>query len=120
MRALGPVSSVVAIRYHNVLCALKLGKPTIAISYSPKHDALMANMGLGEFSHDVNALDVDELKRLFTLLEQRSRELRGTVAAHNAMKSELLAEQFRRLTAAIFPPRPGRGDDEREPEKVAG
>jgi polysaccharide pyruvyl transferase WcaK-like protein len=104
MRVLMPVSSVVAIRYHNVLCAVKLGKPTISIGYSPKHDVLMANMGLKDFCQDVSHLDVDELETLFKRLEERSRELRGTVAAHNAAKAELLAEQFRRLTAAVFPP----------------
>ena len=33
MRAIQPVGSVVAIRFHNVSGALKLSKPTIAISY---------------------------------------------------------------------------------------
>ena len=79
MQALLPVGSVVAIRYHNVLCALKLCKPTIGISYSPKHDALMAEMGLPEFCMAVNALDVSELIKLFTELESRSAELRQTM-----------------------------------------
>ena len=79
MRVLLPVGSVVAIRYHNVLCALKLSKPTIAIGYSPKHDALMADMGLPEFCQAVNALDIDQLIKLFTELESRSAELRQTM-----------------------------------------
>lgn len=104
MRVLMPASSVVAIRYHNILCAVKLGKPTISIGYSPKHDVLMANMGLADFSRDVSALDVDDLQKLFTRLEERSRELRETVAARNAAQADLLEEQFRRLAAAVFPP----------------
>lgn len=113
MRVLRPVRSVVAIRYHNILCALKLGKPTISIGYSPKHDVLMANMGLADYCQDVSTLDADELKKLFTRLEEQSAELSVTVAAHNAAKGELLAEQFRRLTDTVFP-QPG------EPSERAG
>ncbi len=38
MREMAPVGTVVAIRYHNVICALMLGKPTISLSYARKHD----------------------------------------------------------------------------------
>ena len=34
MRAMAPVGTVVATRYHNVMCALKLSKPTISLGYS--------------------------------------------------------------------------------------
>ena len=65
--------SVVAIRFHNVLGALKLGKPTIAISYSPKHDALMADMGVPEFCQPVHPFDFDLLIQRFTELEGNVR-----------------------------------------------
>jgi polysaccharide pyruvyl transferase WcaK-like protein len=104
MRALLPVSSVVAIRYHNVLCALQLSKPTIAISYSPKHDVAMAEMGLPEFSMAVNALDVSELIKLFTDLESRSADLRQTLEERNADKKQLVGDLFTELSARLFAP----------------
>ena len=55
MREMAPVGTVVAIRYHNVLCALKLCKPTLSISYAKKHDLLMADMGLSEFCQFANS-----------------------------------------------------------------
>jgi polysaccharide pyruvyl transferase WcaK-like protein len=103
MEAMQPLGSVIAIRYHNVLCALKLSKPTIAISYSPKHDVLMDNMGLGEFCLDVNGVDVDDLIKLFTRLEEQSEDLGETLRARNATKRELLADLFSELTAVLFP-----------------
>jgi polysaccharide pyruvyl transferase WcaK-like protein len=103
MQALLPVSSVVAIRYHNVLCALQLSKPTIGISYSPKHDTLMAEMGLPEFCMAVNALDVSELIKLFTELESRSAELRQTMIERNAEKTRLIGDLFAELSAVLFP-----------------
>jgi polysaccharide pyruvyl transferase WcaK-like protein len=102
LRALLPVGSVVAIRYHNVLAALQLAKPTIAISYSPKHDVLVAEMGLPEFCMAVNALDASELSKLFTELESRSAELRQTLEEHNAEKARLIGDLFAELSAVLF------------------
>jgi polysaccharide pyruvyl transferase WcaK-like protein len=102
VQALLPASSVVAIRYHNVLAALQLSKPTIAISYSPKHDVLVAEMGLPEFCMAVNALDVSDLIKLFTELESRSAELRQTLTERNAEKTRLIGDLFAELSAALF------------------
>jgi polysaccharide pyruvyl transferase WcaK-like protein len=116
MRVLRPVSSVVAIRYHNVLAALQLSKPTIAVSYSPKHDALMADMGLPEFCLAVNALDVRELMKLFTELESHSAELRQTLMERNAEKTRLIGDLFAELSAVLFPSaEPSHTVTEREP-----
>ena len=104
MRVLQPVSSVVAIRYHNILCALQLSKPTISIGYSPKHDVLMAEMGLPEFCQAVSTLDIAELTKLFTELDSRSAELRRTLLEHNAAKSRLVEDLFAELSATLFPP----------------
>jgi polysaccharide pyruvyl transferase WcaK-like protein len=103
MKVLRPVNCVVAIRYHNVLCALKLSKPTISIGYSPKHDVLLEDAGLGDFTQDVSTLDVDELKKRFTELENRSAELQKTVAERNAVKTELLETQFKKLSTVLWP-----------------
>ena len=42
------VDTVVATRYHTIVCALKLAKPTVSIGYAEKCDVLMADMGLSE------------------------------------------------------------------------
>jgi polysaccharide pyruvyl transferase WcaK-like protein len=109
MQVMTRVGSVVAIRYHNVLCALKLSKPTIAISYSPKHDVLITDMGLGDFSLAVSTLDIDELIKKFTELESRSDELTRTLEQRNATKAAGTAAQFAELSAVLFPARPGQG-----------
>lgn len=106
-RAMSDVGSVVAIRYHNVLCALKMAKPTIAVGYSPKHRQLMSDMGVAEFCHDVSTLDADRLAEQLTELERRSEELRTTLLESNAHASLLVQEQFEALSMAIFPDSPG-------------
>jgi polysaccharide pyruvyl transferase WcaK-like protein len=103
MRAMLPAGSVVAIRFHNVLAALKLRKPTIAISYSPKHDALMADMGVSDFCLPVMPPDLDLLIQKFTELEKRSAELAAILDNHNTATEQLLKGQFATLSATLMP-----------------
>ena len=103
MREMAPVGTVVATRYHNVLCALMLSKPTVSLGYAAKHRALMADVGLAEFCQSTNSLDVDLLIEQFTELENRSAQLRQTIAERNAANVRLLDDQFAVLSAVLFP-----------------
>ena len=103
MRAIQPAGSVVAIRFHNVLGALKLGKPTIAIGYSPKHEALMAEMEMSRFCQPVYPFDLDLLIQRFAELESNSAQIRQALAEGNAVNKRLLGDQFAELSAALFP-----------------
>jgi len=105
MQALAPVGSVVATRYHNVICALKLSKPTIALGYSDKFGPLMADMGLADFTESASSFDVDLLIERFTELEKRRSELQQTMAERNAAKVASLNDQFAQLSALLFPAR---------------
>jgi len=103
MREMSSCGSVVAIRYHNLVAALRLSKPTISVSYSPKHDVLMAEFGLSGFSQPVNTLDVDRLVGQFTELDRRSEQLRQTMKERNAANEQLLDAQFTELSEVLFP-----------------
>ena len=74
MQAMAPASAVVATRYHNVMCALKLGKPAISLGYSDKNVSLMEDMGLPEFcQHAKSTSAVDQLVEQFATLEDKRR-----------------------------------------------
>ena len=103
MRQMVNVDIVVASRYHNVLCALKLAKPTLSVGYAAKFDALMAEMGLAEFTHSARSLDVARLIEQFTELEGRSAQLRQTMVERNTTNAQLLKRQFATLSALLFP-----------------
>jgi polysaccharide pyruvyl transferase WcaK-like protein len=105
MQAMAPCGIVVATRYHNVMCALKLCKPTISLGYSRKFVALMESMGLTEFTLSANSPDVDELVALFKETENRQAELRERLAARNAANRQSLDDQFAVLSALLFPGR---------------
>ncbi len=115
-RAMAPVGTVVATRYHNVMCALKLSKPTLSIGYAAKNDVLMADMGLSEFCQSARSLDVGRLIEQFTELESRSAQLRRTIGERNAANARLLDDQFATLSAVLFPARdPARAAAEQPP-----
>ena len=92
---------MVATRFHGVLSALKLGKPTIALGYSHKHEALTADMGLAEFCLSARALDAEHLIESFTELGQRSDELRQILKERNLRQSRRLEDQFAEISSLI-------------------
>ena len=102
MQAMAPVGTVVATRFHNVICALLLSKPTISLGYAPKFTALMADMGLAEFSQHTSSLDVDRLIEQFRELERQQADLRRTITECNAEYRRLLNVQFSELSSKLL------------------
>ncbi|QEU96680.1 polysaccharide pyruvyl transferase family protein [Streptomyces kanamyceticus] len=103
MKETAAADTVVATRYHNLICALKAGTPTLALSYAAKSDALMDRMGLGAYRHPAREVDAERLLEQFRELERRSAELRETLAERNLDATRQLEHQFTALTAALFP-----------------
>ncbi|MEV7980362.1 polysaccharide pyruvyl transferase family protein [Streptomyces sp. NPDC086519] len=103
MKEMAAADTVVAVRYHNLICALKTGTPALAVSYAAKSDALMTRMGLGAYCHPAREVDADRLLEQFRELEKRAPELRKTLAERNQAAARQLDDQFTALTAALFP-----------------
>ncbi|WP_327318813.1 polysaccharide pyruvyl transferase family protein [Streptomyces sp. NBC_01235] len=103
MKETAAADTVVATRYHNLICALKVGTPTLALSYAAKSDALMAQMGLAAYCHPAREVDADRLLEQFRALEKQSAELRRTLTERNLAAARQLEHQFTALTAALFP-----------------
>ncbi|WP_367046982.1 polysaccharide pyruvyl transferase family protein [Streptomyces sp. Je 1-332] len=103
MKEMAAADTVVATRYHNLICALKVGTPTLAISYSAKSDALMARMGLGAYCHPAREADAGQLLDKFRTLERSSAEVRRALTEQNLLAARRLEDQFTALSAALFP-----------------
>jgi polysaccharide pyruvyl transferase WcaK-like protein len=80
MQQMAGIDIAVATRFHNVVCALKMGRPTISISYAGKNDVLLAEVGLADFCQHIERLDVEQLK------SQTSRLISGRVAYERAIR----------------------------------
>lgn len=102
MKHMAAVDSVVATRYHNVLCALKMAKPTVSIGYAAKNDALMSEMGLAEFCQSIRNLDVTLLIQQFTALERRRDEIRRSLTDKNLAAARLLDRQFAIISSRLL------------------
>jgi polysaccharide pyruvyl transferase WcaK-like protein len=102
LRATEPAAIVVATRFHNVIGALRLGKPVIALGYAPKFAALMGDMGLSEFCQSAKSIDVDRLIAQFEQVERRQTDLRERVKACNDVYERAVATQFAELSAELL------------------
>jgi polysaccharide pyruvyl transferase WcaK-like protein len=103
MEAMAPAGAIIATRYHNLICALRLAKPTISLGYAAKHDTLMATMGLADYCQHAASLDLDRLIAQFNELTDRAPELRLAIADRNAELGIEVAGQCAALSARLFP-----------------
>jgi polysaccharide pyruvyl transferase WcaK-like protein len=103
MKEVAAADTVVATRFHNLVCALKAGTPTLAVGYSAKSGALMEQMGLAAYCHPAREVDADRLLEQFRELEKHSADLRRTLAERNQVAARQIEAQFTELTAALFP-----------------
>jgi polysaccharide pyruvyl transferase WcaK-like protein len=102
MRQIAKTDVVVATRFHNVVCALKLGKPTVSIGYGKKHDALMAEMGVGHFCQHIEHLNLDLLIEQFTQLIADRQRYEQSIRATNLAYMRRLEKQESVLTSCFL------------------
>jgi polysaccharide pyruvyl transferase WcaK-like protein len=95
---------VVATRFHNVLLALMLGRPVIALSYHEKLRSLMAAVGAAEYSVDAEELDVPGLIERFGRLSEDESFTSSMRQQADANRSAL-DEQYARMFGDIAPVR---------------
>src|SRR5262249_37334014 len=85
---------VVATRFHNVLMAMLLNKPVIAISFHHKVSSLMTQVGVSEYCHDIHQMDPDRLIVEFQRLEGNEVAAKRTIARAAAEARAALDEQY--------------------------
>jgi polysaccharide pyruvyl transferase WcaK-like protein len=88
---------VVATRLHNVLSAIMLGKPVIALAHHEKVRSLMAGVGLAEYCQDIANLDVQRLLDQFNELEENAEIVRSSIRQKTEEYRSALDEQYRRV-----------------------
>jgi polysaccharide pyruvyl transferase WcaK-like protein len=102
MRQIAATDLVVATRFHNVVCALKMGRPTISLGYARKNDVLMAEMGLGGFCAHVESFELAGLIAQFDELCARREELARALSARSAQYERELKAQEGHLAHALL------------------
>jgi polysaccharide pyruvyl transferase WcaK-like protein len=103
LRQLAGTDFVVATRFHNVLFSLLLNKPTISISFHHKCSSLMRQMGMAEYTQDINALNCETLIQQFCRLQQNQGLIRQMLEGKVAGCREALDEQYSTILRTIWP-----------------
>lgn len=94
MAQIAATDIVMATRFHNVVCALKLGRPTLSIGYARKNDVLLDEMGLGEFCQHIEQLDVDVLIKQFRKLTASRKTYERKICETNSIYADSLRHQY--------------------------
>lgn len=95
------VGSVVACRFHNVVCAVRAGTPTIALGYADKHRVLMQEVGTPELVRNVDDVALGELVALFADMEARGTEISAGLQHHTARLASLVERQLDDVDALL-------------------
>ena len=110
---------VVATRFHNVLLALLLDKPVIAISHHHKCGSLMGQMELSEYCHDIHEMDTNRLIGQFQKLEHHRENVKRTIERGVNDARAALDEQYELLFPSRDPASRGVRRRLREPFEAA-
>src|SRR5262249_26738880 len=88
---------VVSARFHNILLALMLAKSALALQYHEKFTSLTAGVGLAEYCHDIDSLDVNRLTSQIAELADRADHLGPHIKTKVEVYRRALEEQYTRL-----------------------
>ncbi len=101
LKQLAATDVVVATRFHNVLLALLLNKPVIAISFHHKCASLMSQMGLSEYCQDINRLSSVRLIEQFSQLRRSSDVVKRMIMEKVRACQDALDEQYAVILSEI-------------------
>ncbi|MDX3924421.1 MAG: polysaccharide pyruvyl transferase family protein [Shinella sp.] len=93
---------VVVSRYHNVVCALKTGRPVISIGYAQKNEDLLASFLQSRYCQHIETFDVETLTLQFQDVLANYEEVRRQIADTNARFEQQLAEQEQLLLQSLL------------------
>jgi polysaccharide pyruvyl transferase WcaK-like protein len=95
---LASVDIVISPRFHNLVLALMLNKPVIALSDHQKLDSLMVGAGLADYSVQLRSLSSEELIKKLAELERNVEKLKPHIQQKVEEYREVLDQQY----SAIF------------------
>lgn len=101
MAQMAEVDIAAVTRFHNAVCALKMGKPTISIGYQDKNDVLLAEMGLADFCQHIERLDLARLKEQTERLIAGRKDYERRILEVRARFMRELSDQEAALAALV-------------------
>ena len=96
-RALAGTDIVIATRYHNVVCALMLGKPVISLGYGAKNDVLLADVGMGRYCQHIEGFEPSVLMDHFCEVQANQKRFEACIRQRTEGYRRLVSDQFSTL-----------------------
>ena len=93
---------VVGTRYHTVIASLMLCRPTIALGYADKFDAVMADFGMQDYCTKAETFEVEHVMELVNQLAHEFDTVRSNLAERLSSSRSRLAEQEERLADRVL------------------
>jgi polysaccharide pyruvyl transferase WcaK-like protein len=97
--------AVISPRFHNLVLALLLNKPVIALSDLPKVTALLADLGLERYCLSLEGLTSADLTDRFAQLESDAGKLKGYIGEAAESYRRAVDEQYGRVYGEIASPK---------------
>jgi polysaccharide pyruvyl transferase WcaK-like protein len=104
---------VVASRFHNVICALRLGRPTVAVGYADKCRNLMDALGLDDYHQHIDQLDAGRLIAQVRAAQRDAEALAAHIRAAGSHYGGEVESLLRRVTREEL------GLDAHQPQQLA-
>ena len=101
LRQLRETDAVISPRFHNLVLALMLNKPVIALSDLPKVEALLVDLGLGRFCLPLESLKTEELTGRYEQLQSEAENLKPYIGDWVENYRNSVDEQYAKVYANI-------------------
>jgi len=95
---------VVASRYHNLVCALRVCRPVVSLGYAAKNAELLAEFGLAGYDQPIRDFDAGVLDQQVRELLQRRPALEPDMMGTLTRLDTALRDQYRDLTDRVLRP----------------
>ncbi len=92
---------MISPRLHNLIMAMMLNRPVIALSDHQKLDSLMLELGMKEWCVPLPGLDLELLKKKFLELQGNLEALKGRIDQSTAACRHALSGQYASITESL-------------------
>lgn len=103
MRCMAAAEVVVASRFHNIIGALNVGRPTVSLGYAVKNDHLLEMFGLGAYCQPMDAFDVDRAISDIDDAKRNAQQIQSEIARTVQSFRQGLASQMNDLSHLFEP-----------------
>jgi polysaccharide pyruvyl transferase WcaK-like protein len=88
---------MVACRFHGVVLSHRMQTPVMAVSYDPKVNRLMTDVGLPQYCFTIETLKLEEMKSTFEELEKNREKVKAHIGEIVRGYRVLLEDQYDRI-----------------------